>query len=372
MPDGHDLAMAQAVVQLPPLPLPPAEEYDAESELALLHDVVEALVPALRQVERGERDPVADVALLTALPVAGVVLSLRARALGPHGSSARAEQMEKIIAVLQPANEALIDLFCIGAPSSWEAAAAPVTGALLNLLFTPIMCVHNTMPMPYGLGRLWAPKQGVDAERVMSVTLPALLATFEDSAQHPVVRQGAMLAIGYACDLQTHLVALTRQIMVTSDTTVRCVAGLSPPHHPDIQITEQPWDPTATIFALFWDQVLFVTLHVRETGEETLLVEFARKCVEAGTLRFAVKLCRDFVGISDAATILPAFGCVLNLLETVGKADGGAQIGAHHAALPRPAPPCLALPCAATLRAHVQRANPTQPNLKHVISWMPI
>jgi len=88
-----------------------------------------------------------EAELLTTLPSAIVVLALRIRAAGPHGSSERAEACEKFLAALQPANDAAADLFVAGAHQDWP---VEVSSALWGMITVPILAVHNSMPMPYG------------------------------------------------------------------------------------------------------------------------------------------------------------------------------------------------------------------------------
>lgn len=249
MPESAHAALSEetrAITRLPPLPA--KAEYDAAAELAQLEPIVAQLTACLRSIEKTE-ESVEDLCdSVTVLAIAVVVLSYRVRAVGPHGSSERAEHCEKIIAAIQPANEAIVDLAVAGALPTWP---APMASAVYACTFAPIMGSHNSMPMPYGLGRLFGPKQNIDDEQVVTVAIPGAIAAMEDEAQHPVVRDFAMTLIAMGFGFAYTSSERLRQVFIDTDILKRFIATL-PEGRPRIADGED-WDATNPIIVLFWD-----------------------------------------------------------------------------------------------------------------------
>jgi len=102
--------------------------------------------------------------------------------------------------------------------------------------------------------------------------------------------------------------------------------GALPKSHPDLSIREQPWDPVPHMFSLFWDVPVCFQNISRAKNDHKLMLDFAKKCVTVGTVKMAVDFVREFAALPSAAGVLPVFGCVLNMLQSVAQVDGGAQV----------------------------------------------
>ena len=114
-----------------------------------------------------------------------------------------------------------------------------------------------------------------------------------------------------------------RKVFIESDMLDRYMAVLL---EDEPGIVEARWDPASHLFIIFWDWPITIANVARNLGDNRLVTEYALKCVDTGVVRLALTYLRAFAALPDASHAVPTFGCVLNLLERTGLAEGGAQM----------------------------------------------